>query len=629
MKKAKFFRILTASLILLADFLFFPKLLYLPLYVRLYGFEGFLAEWKRLNPIQAISNMLSETEMLKAFLLTQPLVIVLIVFIFWRDKGIKNNKIAGKIGGPPAAGSGQFGTSRWQTEKETDKSSMVWPFRKKVPSGGTVMGVDVHRGIAWVDPNDVNTLIVGTTRSGKSRRLVLPSIWMLAHAGESLLITDPKGELYQRSSKFLRKMGYRIKVLDFRKAEWGNFWNPMEPVIRALEMDDFAEANKHAWSIANMFVYQRPGSDRGEPIWRDGAEAIIASLILAVAMEAPRRELKHMYSVYKMLSELGQTQKVLLGGTVTEFVPLSDYIQSLPPDHPAKDAYATAALAPERTRSSFFTNVTTLLRLFADPSIRYLTSRQDHALDEIGMEKTAVFLIVPDEDKTRHALAALYVDQTYQALVNRANLTGGRLPIRVNILLDEFGNMPPFKDLDTKVTVSLGRGIRWNLILQDFAQLETAYGERVSRTIRGNCHTLIYLLTSDEETAAKISRRLGRYTVESESSSYNVGLGRGQISRGGSSGLTGRDLLTPDEILRWPEDRALVIRVRQNPANLPLPDLSLLPADKDLEMSDIEEARNVEKVDFFVPNLSNPSKTAEFSDSDNKNEDSLFMSQVD
>lgn len=629
MKRAKFFRILTASLILLADLLILPMLLLLPLYVRRHGFEHFLAEWRKLNPFHAFSSVLADGTLLKSFLLVQPLVIVLIVFIFLKDTGIKN-RIAGKIGGPPAAGSGQFGTSRWQTPKETDKTSMVWPFRKIVPHGGTVMGVDIHRGIAWVDPNDVNTLIVGATRSGKTRRLVMPTIWMLAHAGESLLITDPKGELYQRSSKFLRKMGYRIKVVDFRKPGWGNFWNPMEPVIQALERNDVAEANKHAWSIANMFVYQRPGSDRGEPIWRDGAEAIIASLILAVGMEAPRREMKHMYSVYKMLAELGQTRKVILGGSVTEFVPLSDYIQSLPIDHPARDAYAAAALAPERTRGSFFTNVTTLLRLFADPSIRYLTSRQDHALDEVGMEKTAVFLIVPDEDKTRHTLAALYVDQTYQALVNRANQTGGRLPIRVNFLLDEFGNMPPLKDLDTKVTVSLGRGIRWNLILQDFAQLETAYGERVSRTIRGNCHTLIYLLTTDEDTAAKISRRLGRYTVESESSSYNVGIGRSQISRGGSSGLTGRDLLTPDEILRWPEDRALIIRARHNPANLPLPDLSLLPADQDLEPSEeVEEPRKVDNVESFVPNLSNPSKTNEFSESDSQEEDFLFMSQVD
>jgi len=627
-KKANVFRVLTVLIILLADLLLLPMLLLLPLYTRQYGPDRFLSEWKKLNPIEAISSISENEMLLKGFLFIQPLVIVLISFIFWKDFSRKN-RIAGKIGGPEAAGSGQFGTSRWQTQKETDQTSMVWPFRKNVPKGGTVMGVDLDRGIAWLDPNDVNTLIVGATRSGKSRRLVLPTIWMLAHAGESMLLTDPKGELYERSAKFLQKKGYKIKVVDFRKPGWGNFWNPMDPVIQALEKDDVAEATKHAWSIANMFVYQRPGSDRGEPIWRDGAESIIATLILAVAMEAPSRDMKHMYSVYKMLAELGPTQKVMFGGIVTEYVPLTDYIQGLPANHPARDAYATAALAPERTRGSFFTNVTTLLRLFADPSIRYLTSRQDHALDDIGMEKTAVFLIVPDEDKTRHPLAALYVDQTYQALVDRANQEGGRLPIRVNFLLDEFGNMPPLKDFDTKVTVSLGRGIRWNIILQDFAQLEAAYGEKVSRTIRGNCHTLIYLLTTDEDTAAKISRRLGRYTIESESSSYNVGIGRSHINRGGSSGLAGRDLLTPDEILRWPEDRALVIRARHNPANLPLPDLSFLPANEDLKPFKVEQTRKIDDVESFVPNLFNQPKSEDYSESDRKDDDSLYMSQVD
>lgn len=628
-KRAKFMRYFTALLLLLIDLLILPSLVLMPEFFRQYGRERFLSEWSsQFNPMQAISSISNDEMLLRGFLILQPMVILLIILIFWNSNK-KKDKIPGNIGGPAAAGSGQYGTSRWQTERETDQTSLVWSFRKEVPAGGIVMGVDVNRKIAWVDPKDGNTLIVGTTRSGKTRRLVLPSIWMLAHAGESMLITDPKGELYERSALFLREKGYAIKVIDFRQPGWGNFWNPIEPVIQALEKNDVALASKHAWSIANMFVYQRPGSDKGEPIWKDGAESIIASLILAVAMEAPKRHLKHMYSVYRMMADLGPTQKVMLGGTVTEFVPLTDYIQGLPGNHPAKDAYATAALAPERTRGSFFANVSSLLRLFADPAIRYLTSKQDHALDEIGMEKTAVFLIIPDEDKTRHPLAALYIDQTYLSCVARANDFGGRLPVRVNVLGDEFGNMPPFKDFDTKITVSLGRGVRWHLIVQDFAQLESVYGEKVSRTIRGNCHTLIYLLTTDEETAAKISRRLGRYTIESESSSYNVGVGRYQVNRGASAGLTGRDLLTPDEILRWPEDMSLVIRARQNPAKLPLPDLSLLPADQDLTPIQDKPTRRIEEVEIFVPSLSNHQKSDEISNYRQKNSGSLYMSDID
>lgn len=623
MKKSTFFRIMTVVIILAFDFLVIPVILLTPRMLLRYSPDQYLTEFKKVSPIEAISSIFRDPMLLKGFLSMQPLFILAIVLLYWRYSKKKGKAVEG-IGGPEAAGHGQFGTSRWQTKKETDQSAMIWKFRRDVPQGGTVLGVDLDRGIAWVDPNDVNTLIIGTSRSGKTKHLVIPSVWMMAHTGESMLITDPKGEIFRYTAPFLQKKGYKIKVLDFRSPGWGNFWNPMEPVIQAVENGDLSTAAKHAWSIANMFVYQRPGSDRGEPIWRDGSESIIASLILAVAMEAPRREMKHIYSVYKMLAELGQTKKILIGGSLSEFVPLTDFFQRLPLGHPARDAYATAALAPDRTRGSFFTNVTSLLRLFSDPSIRYLTCKQDHALDDIGLEKTAVFLIIPDEDKTRHPLAALYIDQTYQALIDRAMKCDDRLPVRVNFLLDEFGNMPQLKDFDAKITASLGRGIRWNLIVQDFAQMDRVYGENASRTIRGNCHTLIYLLTTDVDTAVQISKRLGRYTIRSESSSYNVG--KHQVNHGGSIGYTGRDLLTPDEILRWPKDRSLVIRARQHPANLPLPPLNQLPADADLLPITEEPARQIKDVEAFVPDLSGSNAHNE----NMKEEDAdLFMSEVD
>ena len=604
------FKVATLVIIFLVDLLILPSIVQLPKYLVEYKAEA-LNQWAAdFNPITALESLIQDTFLLGIWGAAQLLVLAFIISIFWRKTPGSSTRAHNGIGGPEAAGNGQHGTARFQTPKEVDHNTFVWPIGEPVSKGGVVLGADFDRRkpVAWIDTEDVNSLILGATRSGKSRRLIFPTIWMLAHAGESMILTDPKGELFDRSAPYLRSRGYNVKYIDFREPGRGNRPNYMHPVNEAVRKGDLAKATKHAWSIAHMFVYQKPGSDKGgESIWKDGAESVIAALILAVAMEAPDERQKHMYSVYKMLGELGKVQKIQVANSVMDYVPLNDYFDGLPDMHPAKDAYTTAALAPERTRGSFFTNVASLLRLFADPSIRYLTAVQDHELSDCGKEKTAVFLIIPHEDKTRHPLAALYVDQTYQSLVDLSNRTKGRLPVRVNMLLDEFGNMPPFKDFDTKLTVSLGLGVRWTFALQDFSQLDNAYGSKVATTIRGNCQNLIYLLTTDPATAESISKRLGNYTIRAESSSYSVG-GQSQVNHGASSGYTGRALLRAEEILQWPVGWALVIRARQNPCQLPLPDLSVWPADRDLIASDEEGSRHIDNtVPFFVPVVGNSS----------------------
>ncbi|MEN1990230.1 VirD4-like conjugal transfer protein, CD1115 family [Paenibacillus hubeiensis] len=587
--------------LLLIDILVLPSIAQIPMYVLGKDAIGFSVWVDQLNPLKAIAELFNTEKLLLTWLVLQLLVLLLIIKIFWRDAPRKN-KVSDGIGGPEAAGSGQFGTSRWMTEKEVAKASLKWFLKQSVLAGGIVLGAYLNgsRPYAYVDTEDGNTIIIGATRSGKTRRLVFPTIWMLAHAGESMIVTDPKGELYDRSSGFLESMGYKVHYLDYRKPGRGSRDNYLEPVIQALKAGDVAMATKHAWTIAHMFVYQKPGNDKGESIWKDGPESVIAALILAVAIEAPRDDQKHMYSVYKILIELGKVKKVRMGNQIIDFVPLSDYFDRLPLDHPAREAYGIASLAPERTRASFFSSAAALLRLFADPSIAYLTSKKEFDVTRAGNEKTAIFLIIPDEDTTRHAYAALNVAQSYDALVDEANNhVGGRLPIRVNVLLEEFGNMPPFPDMDTKLTVSLGRGVRWFMIIQAYSQLDSKYGPQVAKTLKGNVQSTIYLRTTDISTMEELSKRTGTYTVETSGNSYNVN--QTNVSHGASVSHTGRALLTPDEIGRWPRDMSLVLRGGMNPAKLPLPDLSLWPADQELKGKEVQEERKVEKVPFFIP----------------------------
>ncbi|CEP67123.1 Ti-type conjugative transfer system, TraG-like [Moorella glycerini] len=425
---------------------------------------------------------------------------------------------------------------------------------------------------AWLDTGDTHVLLLGATRSGKSRRIILPTIWTLGLAGESMVITDPKGELYNVTSAYLQRRGYDVILIDLRDPYRGNRWNPLEPVIMGLARGDPTVASQAAWDVANIITHQQP--HYGDSIWPQSQESLTAALALAVAAEAPP-EGKHLASAYALLTTLGA------GGGEE----LDAYFRHFPQGHPARAAYGVAALSEDRLRSSIFTGTAAQLRLWADPAVAWLTAVQDHDLAVVGRERTAVFLVIPDERESRHVLASLYIAQAYQALADAARDKGG-LPLRVNFLLDEFGNLPPIPGFDKKLTVAAGRGMRFLLALQDLAQIKARYKEAAG-TITGNCATWVYLSTADIETAKVISAKTGQYTVRTES--YSSQVRAADYSQGTTEGLTGRPLLLPDEILRWPAGQALVLQARENPARLPLPDLSAWPVAGDLTPAAIEK----------------------------------------
>jgi type IV secretion system protein VirD4 len=571
-------------------------------------FKGLMDAWLKqvtTEPVGTYFHVLGDSTLLKTFLLLQLIVAAFLLQTLWRpEKKVLNQRkrrLREGVGGPEAAGDGQHGTSRWQSEEELDASTTVWYADEPPKETGLVIGMKYvtvrgrKRMKVWQITRDGHNLIIGATRSGKSRRMVMPTIWSIAKKGESMILSDPKGELYARSHKYLRELGYEVVMLDFRNPKRGNYWNLMDPIRRAIEEEDYARASEAAWDVAHTIVHQKQHS--GDPIWANGQESIIAALMLLVATEAPKQEQKHLASVYAILSEMGETIQLPNGFEVN---PLLEYLKSLPMGHIARTTLATARVSPEKMRASFLGGATVDLRLFADPAIARMTSKQDHDLAGPGKRKTAVFMIIPDEKSTRHVLATLYVSQTYEALVQLANEHHGRLPVRVHYLLDEFGNLPPITDFGTKITVSAGRGILFNLIVQDLGQVKKKYKDE-DTTIIGNCQTWIYLLTRDMDTAKKLSEMTGKYTVATQSQSANVQTK--DISTGYSSGLTSRPLLMPDEILRFPENQALVLQARQFPAITPLPDLSHWPADQDLELAEdhVVKPLSSDPVDVWLP----------------------------
>ena len=566
-------RIFIITLIVLLDVLFMPWILKFPTFL----FEDFVTapdKWFNYGIIQSYKDFLNDKTFRNVVLFMQLPVFTLIVALAWNtEKFKKKNRIKDGIGGPEPAGQGQHGTSRWQTKQEMDDNVTVWDSSSPLAKGGTVLGMEKSHGgreKVWLNDGDIHTLIIGATRSGKDRRVLLPSIWELAEAGESMVLSDPKGDQFITSSPYLKRMGYNIIAMNFREPSKGNQWNLLHPVNQAIDNDNISEATEMAWDIANAITRQKPPST-SEPIWENGEESVIAALVLLASLNSEFKFQRHMPTAYYLLAEYGIPLD-------DDSVPLIDYIKKLPVKHPAKAAFATASLAPYKTRGSFFTQASSDLRLFADPNVADMMSVQDHSMQSVGIDKTAVFLIIPHENTTRNILATLYIDQLYQALIRLANKNGGRIPRRVNFLLNEFGNLPPLPDFDKKLTVGGGYGIRFTLALQDIAQLKKLYKDN-SQTITGNCHNWLFLKTADVETAKLISEKTGKYTVETENSSSSV-QSKGH-SRSYGVGLTGRPLLLPDEVLRWNIDESLVLPISDFPARYPLPDLSLWRANKD------------------------------------------------
>ena len=466
----------------------------------------------------------------------------------------------------------------------------VLNFRKNVEftpikNGGTVIGMFKFKNreeIIFVG-DDMHILVIGATRSGKSRTVVLESIGLQALAEENIICSDPKGELYQYTYPFLERLGYKVITIDFKNPLKSSRYNFLQPVIDHVKKGNIPKAIEATWDITSALV---PEDAHGERIWSDGEASIIAAAIMAVVYDNQNNpEYQNLTNVYYFISEMCKSGDGEL--------PLNKYVKGLKPNHPARSLLGISQVAPSKTRGSFFTAALTTLRLFTNPYICDMTSTSDFTIEEFCSNKTAIFIILPDEKVTYYSLASLFVNQLYELIVNIADMRGGRLLRRVNFNLDEFGNFMAINSFATKLTVGGGRGCRFNLYVQSMAQLEDKYGREVYPTIIGNCHVWVYLQADDPETQKLMSEKLGNYTVASSSQSTQYsgsGISPGNMTA--STNLTGRPLLTPDEVGKIKRPYSLVMS-REYPAILNAPDLSKWYFNQMFGLGDPEHNRKV------------------------------------
>ena len=377
--------------------------------------------------------------------------------------------------------------------KPTDDRGKDAPDPNKLfDSGGIVVGMEKHgnRETLYCIGDDTHTLTIGATRSGKTRCLVVQSICSLALAGESLVISDPKAELYDYTAGYLKKLDYEVICLDFKNPEKSTRYNLLQPVIDAVKAKDMERAEMYAWDITNILVGDNTSNEK---IWENGEKSTIAAAILCVVVDnAKRPQYQNLTNVYWFIAEMSKS----VGGKS----PMSEYMKKLDSNHPARALMSIAEVAPSRTKGSFDTSALTTLRLFTSRSVYSITHKSDYNIADIGRKKQALFLILPDEKTTYYPIASLMVSQLYELLVRQSDMRGGRLERRVNFVLDEFGNFTKLNDFTNKLTVAGGRGVRFNLFLQSFEQLTQKYDKETAAIVKSNCQTWIYLQADDKET---------------------------------------------------------------------------------------------------------------------------------
>lgn len=526
----------------------------------------------KLSYVAALKAVLSDGNVRNFYLI---LLLLFVAMLLYLSSNIKKDlatidtvMVTDDIEIPVAAGNGQHGNERFLKESEKRELFDVFEYdgHNHYPSiehGGVVVEMKSRKGketILYVG-GEYHSIIIGASGAGKTRRILLETLWLQIISGLSVIISDVKGEIYYYSHVYAEKMKYHTIAFDLRNPKKSARYNFMQPILDAFESGDQAKAIDCVWDLVSVLV----GEQKGEPIWYNGECATIAAALLIVALEAPR-EYRNLTNVYYFLAYMCQSD-------AEGNMPLNLYLETLPDDHPAKGVFAMATIAADKTRASFFTSALGTLRLFTNPNIADMTAESDFKLEDISRNKTILYMMIPDEKKTYYSLVSLLITQLYQAQVDLANGNGLRLPVDTDYDLDEFGNFPYIPVAGNIASAGRSRGVRMNLVLQDYQQLESKYKEEHAN-IKTNCQLKIYLKSDDEKTLKSISETVGKYTVEATSASSSVSDGKNGGNYSTSSSLTGRALLEPAELKRMKQPYSLVMMTGEYPGIGYLPDLS-------------------------------------------------------
>lgn len=432
------------------------------------------------------------------------------------------------------------GYSSWANDKDIKEQSgieKVDPLADTLDAAGIPL---INNGKEmWVDNGEYHNLVIGSTGSGKTQTVVKPMVNLLAKKGESMIITDPKGEIYKYSASYLKEKGYKIIVLNFREPNRGNSWNPLTLPFKYYRAGNPDKAIELLNDVALNILYD-PSNKNESDFWEKSAADYFSGLALGLFQDGKEEEVN--LNSINVMSTVGE-ERYATSNYIKEYFGMKGE---------KSNAYMFASStinAPNDTKGGLLATFRQKIRNFSTgEALSEMLSYSDFDMKDIGNGKTAVFMIIHDEKKTYHSLMTIFIKQCYETLIDAAQENGGKLPVRTNFILDEFANMPPLKDVDAMVSAARSRDIRFTFIIQNFAQLNDVYGDNVAEIIKGNCGNIVYLISTEMKALEEISKMCGEVKVTDEKDKNAT-----------------RPLITITDLQKMKLFEAIIIRLRTSP----------------------------------------------------------------
>lgn len=480
-------------------------------------------------------------------------------------------------------GDGQHGTARFASKKEILKAYEHIPFNvsdwrrgKNLPTEqGIIVGCKGAKNnvTALVDTDDVHCLMIGAAGVGKTAFFLYPNLEYACATGMSFITTDTKGDLARNYGRIAKECyGYNIAVIDLRnptRSDGNNLLHLVNKYMDRYREDNNnisakAKAEKYAKIISKTIINSTGDSSAygQNAFFYDAAEGLLTAVILLIAEYLPPTEeegekvdVRHIISVFKMVQDLMEPSKVK---GKSQFQLLMD---KLPPEHKARWFAGAALNSAEQAMASVLSTVLSRLNTFLDTEMeQILCFDTEIDAETFCNNKSAIFLILPEEDNTKYFMVSLFLQQFYREMLTVADENGGKLPNRVMIYADEIGTIPKIESFEMMLSAGRSRKISLVPIIQSFAQLDKNYGKEGSEIITDNCQLTIFGgFAPNSETAQVLSKSLGSRTVMSGS------ISRGKNDPSQSLQMMERPLLTADELKSLPKGNFVIMKTGENP----------------------------------------------------------------
>ncbi len=470
--------------------------------------------------------------------------------------------------------SGAYGTASWMTEKEMKE---VLEISSPSKAEGVILGE--YKGNAVCMPKDTglnrHIAIFGASGTMKSRAIIRNALFQALKQGQSVVITDPKGELYGDTAELYREAGYTVKVFNLVNPEHGDSWNCMSDLHGDTLM---------AQVLTNVII-GNTSSGKGDHFWDNGEGNLLKALVLYVDQDRTRGlDMKNLPAVYRLLTQNSERQ-------------LTALFEKLPLDHPARAPYNLFAQSSDTVRSGIVLGLGTRLQVLQNEAVKKITSRSDIDLTLPAKEKCAYYIILSDQDATMAFLSSLFFSFLFIRLTRYADSTPQRCcDVPVNLILDEFNNVGRIggaedgSDFARSLSVIRSRNLRVMLAVQSLGQLQNRYPNNLWAEIIGNCDIQLMLGCTDDVTAEYYSERSGDMSIQIDTTMtvrQTIAFAQVIPQYRHNEGQGKRKLLTPDEVLRLPNDELLCIIRGHNVLKLKKLDFTKHPTSKKIKQVSI------------------------------------------